>query len=62
MEQDRKPDYSDGGIGPVPSRDGQVLDVDEKAIQHDAVFGTITTDGPNYRDVSHPSSLTPLFY
>lgn len=33
-------------LSPVPSREGQVLEA-----QHDAVFGEITEEGPNYRDV-----------
>lgn len=31
-------------LTPVPSQDGQVC-------THDAVFGEITEDGPNYRNV-----------
>ncbi|KAF5004863.1 hypothetical protein FDECE_8645 [Fusarium decemcellulare] len=37
------------GIAPIPSQAGEVLD--DKAVTHDAVFGEITEDGPNYRNV-----------
>lgn len=33
-------------LSPVPSHEGQVLEG-----QHDAVFGEITEEGPNYRNV-----------
>lgn len=39
---------------PVPSQNGEVYE----DTAHDAVFGEITEDGPNYRDVSATQSLT----
>lgn len=35
-------------LTPVPSQDGQV---EAHQCSHDAVFGEITGDGPNYRNV-----------
>ncbi|KAJ5646999.1 hypothetical protein N7490_003371 [Penicillium lividum] len=37
----------EGAISPAPSNEGDVTD----ALAHDAVFGEITEDGPNYRNV-----------
>ncbi|KAH6871028.1 putative amino acid transporter [Thelonectria olida] len=37
------------GLAPVPSQVGEVLE--DTAHVHDAVFGEITEDGPNYRNV-----------
>lgn len=37
-------------IAPLPVEAGGVDDI-SKGIQHDAVFGDITEDGPNYRNV-----------
>ncbi|KAI8186373.1 hypothetical protein KHU50_001338 [Colletotrichum sp. SAR 10_65] len=36
-------------MAPVPSHVGQVLE--DPSVTHDAVFGEITADGPNYRNV-----------
>ncbi|KAL3295879.1 transmembrane amino acid transporter [Colletotrichum asianum] len=36
-------------MAPVPSHVGQVLE--DHSVTHDAVFGEITADGPNYRNV-----------
>lgn len=36
-------------ITPTPTQDGQVADVNDAS--HDAVFGEITGEGPNYRSV-----------
>lgn len=41
-------------MAPVPSHVGQVLE--DPSVTHDAVFGEITADGPNYRSVSTPLS------
>lgn len=32
---------------------------EEAGVTNDAVFGTITEDGPNYRNVRHPVHATP---
>ncbi|KAH7142878.1 transmembrane amino acid transporter protein-domain-containing protein [Dactylonectria estremocensis] len=37
------------GITHIPSGTGEVID--DKALQHDAVFGELTEGGPNYRNV-----------
>jgi hypothetical protein len=39
------------GVTPLPVEAGEVGDGVSKDIQHDAVFGDITEDGPNYRNV-----------
>lgn len=48
----------------MPSQVGEIRDA-EKQVQHDAVFGNIINDGPNYRNVriSHmfPSVGADLF-
>ncbi|OJJ54274.1 hypothetical protein ASPSYDRAFT_161130 [Aspergillus sydowii CBS 593.65] len=47
-----KPKYEDEfeDIAPAPSQVGEILDTKETH-EHDAVFGGITEDGPNYRNV-----------
>ncbi|KAH7176097.1 transmembrane amino acid transporter protein-domain-containing protein [Dactylonectria macrodidyma] len=48
MKRDLQQDPElNGGLGRVPSQQGEVDDT----IAHDAVFGDITEDGPNYRNV-----------
>ncbi|KAJ3505167.1 hypothetical protein NM208_g16233 [Fusarium decemcellulare] len=49
MSKDTKTDYDPEGITHTPSHVGEVLE--DKAVEHDAVFGAITEDGPNYRNV-----------
>lgn len=44
-------------IGPVPTGPGEVIDADEKRVVHDSVFGDITEDGPNYRNVGWVRSV-----
>jgi hypothetical protein len=48
-------------ITPVPVEAGEVHDGVSKDIQHDAVFGDITEDGPNYRNVN-PSVCSGLLF
>lgn len=50
MSEKTKDDF----LGPVPSQIGEI----EEGAAHDAVFGEITEDGPNYRAVC----LTPSFH
>lgn len=50
-----KSDPGPEGIAPAPSNVGEVIE--DKTIQHDAVFGTITTEGPNYRNVGWIGTL-----
>lgn len=47
-----KPKYEDEfeDIAPAPSQVGEILDTKDTR-DHDAVFGGITEDGPNYRNV-----------
>ncbi|KAM5349168.1 hypothetical protein ACJ41O_008991 [Fusarium nematophilum] len=47
LKRDSDQDVEDGALKRVPSQQGQV----EDTIAHDAVFGDITEDGPNYRAV-----------
>ncbi|RSM19998.1 hypothetical protein CDV31_001077 [Fusarium ambrosium] len=51
MSKDFKSEYdTEGGGAPrTPSRAGEVLE--DNVVEHDAVFGAITEDGPNYRNV-----------
>lgn len=44
----------EGALSPTTSNVGQITD----AYAHDAVFGEITEDGPNYRNVRYV--LTPI--
>jgi hypothetical protein len=44
------------GVAPLPVEAGEVDDGVSKDIQHDAVFGDITEDGPNYRNVRPSTS------
>jgi hypothetical protein len=39
------------GVAPLPVHPGEDVDGVSKDIHHDAVFGDITEDGPNYRNV-----------
>lgn len=48
-------------IAPLPVEAGDVHNGASKDIQHDVVFGDITEDGPNYRNVS-PSVCSGLFF
>ncbi|KAH7141633.1 transmembrane amino acid transporter protein-domain-containing protein [Dactylonectria macrodidyma] len=49
MTNDIKTEYDPDGIAQVPPQAGEVLE--GNTIEHDAVFGDITEDGPNYRNV-----------
>lgn len=42
-------DTENAAAARVPSQAGEVLG--DKVVEHDAVFGAITEDGPNYRNV-----------
>lgn len=42
MSEEKKEDF----LAPVPTQNGEILEA-----SHDAVFGEITEDGPNYRAV-----------
>lgn len=39
----------DDSLSPVPSQTGQIFE--NQTYVHDAVFGEITEEGPNYRNV-----------
>jgi hypothetical protein len=39
----------DNSLSPVPSQTGQIFE--DQTYTHDAVFGEITEEGPNYRNV-----------
>ncbi|KAM0426741.1 hypothetical protein ACHAPT_008057 [Fusarium lateritium] len=49
MSKDMKSEYDPEGLPRTPSRAGEVLE--DNVVEHDAVFGAITEDGPNYRNV-----------
>ncbi|KAJ4210598.1 hypothetical protein NW767_000871 [Fusarium falciforme] len=49
MSKDFKSEYDTEGAPRTPSRAGEVLE--DNVVEHDAVFGAITEDGPNYRNV-----------
>ncbi|KAM0228237.1 hypothetical protein ACHAPO_010885 [Fusarium lateritium] len=49
MTKDLKAESDLGGVHQEPSNVGEVLE--DRTIEHDAVFGDITEDGPNYRNV-----------
>ena len=48
-----KKQQQDDELAPVPTSDmGDVEVIKPQGGQHDAVFGEINEDGPNYKDVS----------
>lgn len=49
MSKVSKPNHDPEGLAPTLSHTGEVTE--SKIIEHDAVFGDITEDGPNYRNV-----------
>lgn len=45
-------------LAPVPTSDmGEMEECDKPDTQQDAIFGEVSKDGPNYRDVSDSTSL-----
>lgn len=51
-------EIKDSSLGEAPSNTGKVVAADN-AIAHDAVFGEITEDGPNYRSVCNSFPVVP---
>lgn len=57
---EKKDEHDPEGLGlhPHPSQIGEVQDTETPT--YDAVFGEITEDGPNYRNVCLPSYFHPM--
>lgn len=64
MSEASKTKQESSGLGRAPSNVSQ--GVEDNTIAHDAVFGNITADGPNYRNVRNltvpgPKTLSLTF-